>query len=209
MKKLAVVFTIIFMLAAPCLGEDVQKTITVKNDNAELSDITDIVGNQAIIRIYSALTADDAALWNDLMILKDRGIIDITFFINSPGGLAFTGFSLAGIISWAQNNGFKLKAYASGIVASAAVPVFLAFDNREALGNVIFMIHEASTEMAGSTSQFKATNEMLELIRDQYFQILMDRTNIKDRDQWEKWERDTKWIGLDEAREIGIVPEVK
>ena len=203
-SKLFIVLSVLLLFQSFCYAET---TMTLKNPETELSDLTSVCGDKAAMFIYSALTTDDTKIWNDFQYLKNHGISNVVVYVNSPGGYATTGFALAGVFRWAQDNGFNMTAYASGIVASAAVPVYLAFDNRKALNNVIFMIHEASTEMSGTSSQFKSQSDMFDLMREQYFNILIDRTNLKDREQWERWERDTKWIGLSEAVELGIVPK--
>jgi len=187
---------------------DDKKAETDSEDPLEkkLSSMTFIAGDRAFIKIYDALDYEDRDFWNDICILKTKGIYDVDVFVNSYGGSAFVGFALCGLIEQAQKEGFRFRAIGNGIIASAAVPVFLSFDNRIAVSNTMFMIHEASSAMEGTSSQFRSQSELFELLRDQYFKILMDKTNLKDREQWEKWERKTEWITLERAIEIGIVP---
>jgi len=173
---------------------------------AKLSSMTFIANDKAFMKIYDNLDFEDKDFWNDISILKLKGITEAEVFINSYGGSAFVGFALYGLIQQAQKDGFKFHAIANGLIASAAVPVFLAFDNRTAVANTVFMIHEASSSLQGSSSEFRSQTALFDLLRDQYFNILMDRTNLKDKEQWEVWERKTEWINMQRAIEIGIVP---
>jgi len=198
-----------------CLGDDNGQDEAISkdvNDNKKdpleekLSSMTMIVGDKAFMKIYDSLDYEDRDFWNDLSILRAKGISDIDVFVNSYGGSAVVGFALCGLIKQAQKDGTRFHAIGNGIIASAALPVFLSFDDRTAVEHTIFMIHEPSSQMQGTSSEFRSQNALFDLMRDQYFDILMDRTILKDKEQWEAWERKTEWINLERAIEIGIVP---
>ena len=65
-------------------------------------------------------------------------------FINPPGGDAFFGLALADQLERAKREGFHITAHASGIVASAAVPVFMVAERCLAVPGTIFVVHETS-----------------------------------------------------------------
>jgi len=209
MKHLAVLISVMCLLIIGTIANSEDQPCSNPKDplEAKLSSMTVIVDNKAYIKIYDNLDYEDKDFWNDLSILKNKNITEAEVFVNSYGGSAFVGFALCGLIKQAQKDGFKFHAIGNGIIASAALPVFLSFDDRTAVENTVFMIHEASSQMQGTSSEFRSQNALFDLLRDQYFDILMDRTDLKDKEQWETWERKTEWINLERAIEIGIVPE--
>ena len=126
--------------------ERVNKSMEVANPEGRLSQLSFIANDKAFVKIFSGLSvADVTRLWNDLVVLENNTEIrDVNLFINSPGGDAFSGLALADQIERARRKGFKVTAHASGIIASAAVPVFAVCDVRLAAPGTIFMVHEAA-----------------------------------------------------------------
>ena len=126
--------------------ERVNKSMEVPNPEGRLSQLSFISKDKAFVKIFSGLSvADVTRLWNDIVVLENNtDIRDVNLFINSPGGDAFSGLALADQIERARRKGFKVTAHASGIIASAAVPVFAVCDVRLAAPGTIFMVHEAA-----------------------------------------------------------------
>jgi ATP-dependent protease ClpP protease subunit len=186
--------------------EIIQKTIAIENDAGYLSPITSISSGHAHMVIYGYLDVQDYQVWNDLAVLKERGVTDLSIMVNSDGGSIEVAFAVIGQLLDAEKNGFNIDIMASGTVASAAVPIFVSLDNRKAVWGTFFMVHESSASLSGTMSDHKSFSIYSELMRDRYFELMMDRTKIKDRKQWEEWERQTKWFTLEEAIEVGIVP---
>jgi len=127
-------------------GDNINKSMEVSNPEGHLSQLSFTVKDKAFIKIFSGLSvADVTRLWNDLIFLENNtSIRDVNLFINSSGGDAFSGLALADQIERAKRRGFHITAHASGIVASAAVPVFAVCDARLAAPGTIFMVHETS-----------------------------------------------------------------
>ena len=218
MKRIVFIFSILFIF---CVGvsfgcdgncdraanESVQKTIAVKNDKGELTASTYICGKKAFIELYGMLSTQDLNFFNDINYLRENtDIRDVTVLITSPGGNPWTAFSIIGQVRLAEKEGFKFKAIAAGQVFSAAVPLFVGFDNREAVWGTAFMIHEPTSTISGSYSQYRSANQLFDLIRREYYGLLIERTNVKDIKQWEEWESAVYWFGVDEAKEMGVIP---
>ena len=129
-------------------------------------------------------------------------------FINSGGGDAFSGLALADTINKAQDKwGFTIRAHASGIVASAAVPVFAVCNVRMAAAGTIFMVHEAALwKWPGreTASDIASQNELMKLLRDRYIGYLVDNSTT-DRETWESMEKKTSWFNVDTARQLGLI----
>ena len=195
-------------------SDGITRAMEVANPEGQLSRLSFISGGKAFIKIFSGLSvADVTMLWNDLVVLEETTPIrDICLFINSGGGDAFSGLALADQIERARLKGFKFTAHASGIIASAAVPVFASCDVRLAAEGTIFMVHEASIFQWGGTSShsdIKSTNKLMDMLRDRYLEKLVKHSKIS-KDEWEELEGNTTWFSAQEAKDkFGIVDSVE
>ena len=198
---------------AVAADKDVIKAMEVPNQEASLSELSFITKDKAFVKIFSELSvADVTRLWNDFIYLElNSDIRDINLFINSPGGDAFSGLALADQIERAQRKGFRVTAHASGIVASAAVPVLAVCRVRLAAPGTIFMVHE--TELwkwpgRETASDIDSQNELMQLLRERYIAKLVDYSKL-DKSNWEKLENKTTWFSADTALEWGLVDRIE
>lgn len=168
----------------------------------------------AFIKIYSGLSVSDVTrLWNDMQYLKYKtDIKKVILFLNSGGGDAFSGLALSDVIMRSQAEGISFEANASGIIASAAVPVFTVCDYRIAAPGTIFMVHEAAIwKWPGqeSASDIRAQNELMIILQDRYLSYLVARSKLTLL-EWQRMEKATTWFSAEKAlTEIGIVDEIK
>ena len=193
--------------------DNISRGMEIPNPNGSLSRLSFLSGDKAFVKIFSGLSiADVTMLWNDVVYLEyNTDIRDINLFINSPGGDAFSGLALADQIERAQRKGFKITAHASGIIASAAVPVFAVCDVRLAAPGTIFMVHEAALwKWPGreTASDIRSQNELMCLLRDRYIGKLVDNSNL-DMAEWEKLEKKTTWFSADKALSWGLVDRIE
>ena len=194
-------------------GDSVNKSMQVPNPEGSLSNLSFICKDQAFVKIFSALTVGDVtSLWNDFCVLEyNTKIRSVNLFISSPGGDAFSGLALADQIERAKRKGFYVTAHASGIVASAAVPVFAVCNHRLAAPGTIFMVHETSLwKWPGreTASDIRAQNELLNLLRDRYIGKLAKYTKLSE-DHWGKLEYNTTWFSVEKAKEWGLVDAIE
>ena len=194
-------------------AERVNKSMEVPNPEGRLSQLSFISKDKAFVKIFSGLSvADVTRLWNDLCVLENNTEIrDVNLFINSPGGDAFSGLALADQIERARRKGFKITAHASGIIASAAVPVFAVCDVRLAAPGTIFMVHEAALwKWPGreTASDIRSQNELMHLLRDRYIGKLAMNSKL-DKTKWEKLENKTTWFSAEKARDWGLVDSIE
>lgn len=194
-------------------GGDVVKSMVVPNQEGHLSELSFISKDKAFVKIFSELSiADVTRLWNDIVILEmNTGIRDIDLFINSPGGDAFSGLALADQIERARRKGFTVTAHASGIIASAAVPVFAVCNVRLAAPGTIFMVHEAALwKWPGNetASDINSQNELMLLLRDRYIGKLVAHSKLNESN-WEELETKTTWFNADKAQEWGLVDKIE
>ena len=191
----------------------VNKSMEVPNPEGRLSQLSFISKDKAFVKIFSGLSvADVTRLWNDLVVLENNTAIrDVNLFINSPGGDAFSGLALADQIERARRKGFKVTAHASGIIASAAVPVFAVCDVRLAAPGTIFMVHEAALwKWPGreTASDIRSQNELMHLLRDRYIGKLVDNSKLE-KDKWEELEKKTTWFSANKALNWGLVDRIE
>ena len=191
----------------------VNRSMEVANPEGRLSQLSFISKDKAFVKIFSGLSvADVTRLWNDLVVLENNTEIrDVNLFINSPGGDAFSGLALADQIERARRKGFKITAHASGIIASAAVPVFAVCNVRLAAPGTIFMVHEAALwKWPGreTASDIRSQNELMYLLRDRYIGKLVDNSKLK-KDKWEELEKKTTWFSATKALDWGLVDKIE
>ena len=185
----------------------------VPNQEGHLSQLSFVSKNKAFVKIFSGLSVSDVTrLWNDLCVLENNtNIRDVNLFINSPGGDAFSGLALADQIERARRKGFRVTAHASGIVASAAVPVFAVCDERLAAPGTIFMVHEAALwKWPGreTASDIRSQNDLMALLRDRYIGKLTANSKL-DKSKWEELEKKTTWFSAEKAMDWGLVDKIE
>jgi ATP-dependent protease ClpP protease subunit len=72
---------------------------------------------------------------------KGLNVSEYIFYISTTGGDPYAGVNL---FSFLKSPPIKTTAYNMGMVASAGVPFFLGFKNREGVPNCSFMIHQTT-----------------------------------------------------------------
>ena len=193
--------------------ERINKSMEVPNQEGHLSQLSFISKNKAFVKIFSGLSVSDVTrLWNDLCVLENNtNIRDVNLFINSPGGDAFSGLALADQIERARRKGFRVTAHASGIVASAAVPVFAVCNERLAAPGTIFMVHEAALwKWPGreTASDIRSQNDLMSLLRERYIGKLTANSKL-DKTKWEELEKKTTWFSAEKAMDWGLVDKIE
>ena len=191
----------------------VSRGMEVQNTAGQISSLTFICKNKAFVKLYSGLSVSDVTnFWNDRNVLREDfpQVNEIHIFLNSPGGDAFAGLGLADEIERAKVDGFLVTAHASGIVASAAIPVFAVCNKRFASPGTIFMVHEAAIwKWPGreTASDILSQNELMKMLRDRYIQKLVNNTKL-DADEWQALEKKTTWFDAEQAKEWGLIDEI-
>jgi ATP-dependent protease ClpP protease subunit len=193
--------------------ERINRSMEVPNQEGHLSQLSFISQNKAFVKIFSGLSVSDVTrLWNDLVVLENNtSIRDVNLFINSPGGDAFSGLALADQIERARRKGFRITAHASGIVASAAVPVFAVCNERLAAPGTIFMVHEAALwKWPGreTASDIRSQNDLMSLLRERYIGKLTANSKL-DKTKWEELEKKTTWFSAEKAMDWGLVDKIE
>jgi ATP-dependent protease ClpP protease subunit len=217
-KKLFVAAMLALMLAfAPmAMAEDTPKEKASHshflNDESagKLSRLSFITKGKAYFKLFSGISvADFVMLKTDLIKLRDyTDIRDLTIILNSPGGSAFDGLSMADCLVTAQKEwGFTVTVKASGIVASAAVPIFAVCEHRFASPGTLFMVHEAALwKWPGreTMSDIISQGELMKKLQAQYISYLVENSTTSMK-TWKKMEKLTTWFTVKKARKLGLI----
>jgi len=182
-------------------------------DGLELSNMSFLSGGRLNTYLYSGLSvADVVKVHGDISKIEDNtDVRSMRLFINSPGGGAFAGLAIADLINQAQRRGWKIEANATGIIASAAVPVFVVCSPRYAAAGTIFMVHEAALwKWPGreTASDIRSQQEMMDVLQLRYLTYLVDNSNLS-FGEWVEKEKATTWFTADKALSWGMVDEVR
>lgn len=191
------------------------RSITVENPEGSLSSMSFIIKNEAYMKVFSSITVHDAAnVWNDFCYLKNAtNIRKVHVFINSPGGSASAGMNIVNEIEKAKRNGFEVNIYASGIVASAAVPILASGTkgHRYAGSGTMFMVHETALwKWPGmeTHSNIKTQAVMMDKMRAIYLGTLAKYTNLTE-EEWGAKEGKTTWFTVKKAKEWGLIDHIE
>lgn len=193
--------------------EDVKKTQEVYDPTGKLSAYSCVIGGRAYLKIISGISSMDvASLWTDLRYFEDIAKVDeINVLIMSPGGEGFAGLAMADELSRSISRGIRVNCYASGLIASAAVPVFASGSYRVAAPGTIFMVHEPTMFKFISEEKrkdLKTQSEMMEMLVDKYVSILAAHSKIS-KEEWEKKGLETTWFTAKQALEWGLVDKIE
>lgn len=194
-------------------SDEVNRSMDIPYQEGYLSGMSFICGDKAFIKLFSGLTISDVTkFWNDIVVLENTtSVRHIELYINSPGGDAFSGMALADEIERAQRKGFTIVAHASGIVASAAIPVLAVCGTRIAAPGTIFMVHEAALFkffIRETASDIIAQNQLMDLLKERYLSTL-ERTTTLSKDKWEEMEKKTTWFSAEKALGWGLVDKIE
>jgi len=191
--------------------DGIERTMTVRNENAELSNYTYLIGDSASTYVIAELNPSyPAMLWMDLQILKNKGIKKLNVYIDSGGGHVFSGLAYATQLMSAWKD-IEVTTYAMGLVASAALPIFLCGKHRIALGNTLFMVHKGELNKPPTTESqrdLRAQTEMMELVENNYNNIIIIRSKLTLTNLLEKTEKIT-WFTSQQAKDWGMVEEIR
>lgn len=213
LKIYALILAITLISTLSFAEEKVNKNIDVYDPSGKLSSFACTIGDKAYIKIVSGIGMMDVAnLWTDMRYLEDVAKVkEIELLIMSPGGDGMAGLAIADEIERVIKRGVKVNAYASGLIASAAVPIFAVCSTRVASPGTIFMVHEPQIFKFISSEKRKdlqTQSDMMNLLVDKYVGRLAERSNLT-KDEWEKKGLETTWFTAQDALKWGLVDRIE
>lgn len=138
-----------------------------------------------------------------LLALAAESNDPITVYISSPGGHVESGDVVYDIIKFIEP---EVRVIGTGWVASAATTIYLAAkkENRFALPNTRFLVHQPSGGSRGSATDIQIQAEQIIRTRARINQLIAKETG----QPLERVAKDTDrdyWMSVEEAIEYGIV----
>ena len=192
--------------------DKVNRSMEVVNPELELSAACRVLGDTGYFTIRGINQWTTQELCNDLKVLKSMDIKKVLIYMNSGGGSAMDGLAVSDLIRIEKNAGVEITVDAYGIVASAAIPIFLSASKRVASKNTIFMMHPAALWKWGMFSEtlkdLDSQREMLIMLRGLYAGIVVENSNLTKEEMLAMMEKDT-WFLAPQAKEWGMIDEIK
>lgn len=115
---------------------------------------------------------------NILAVLKEAQAVGITkvevYMHRNHGGWLDGCFSACAALLWAKQNGMHVTTFGTGVIASAAVPVFCMGDRRVLAPGTNVMIHPLGMSADATPEQKRATRQ----IQERYATIVSAATRL-------------------------------
>ena len=159
------------------------------------------------ILLFGEITTERAErIVSMLLALADEGDHPIRMFVHSPGGHVEAGDAIHDAVRFIRP---EVRMIGSGWVASAGVHVFIAArpENRFALPNTRFLLHQPLGGAAGPASDVEIEARQVLAIRERLNRILARETG----QPYEKIVADTQrnfWMTAAQAKEYGLVSRI-
>jgi len=130
---------------------------------------------------------------------------ELALNINSPGGDAFDGSAIYGVLSQLP---CRKVANIQGLCASAATVIAMGCDEIRMSRNALFMIHDPSTIACGNAADLAQAQAMLGQLKAAMVTAYAGRNASMDEAAIEAAMSATTWYTADEAKAAGWVDEV-
>jgi len=179
-------------------------------EGLSISEGTEIDNYVVYMSIYGNIHRGDVhSMYNDLLYLrKHTEFRKVRLFLCSSGGDSFYGISLADQIEAAQKEGFHFTVYATGIIASAALPILAVCDYRIATRGCQFLIHEACLVREGTVkdkaSEIRAQSASMELLKKEYLRKMAKNTTLT-ATEWGGMMTRSTWLTSSQALAIRLI----
>ncbi|HEY9784656.1 MAG TPA: ATP-dependent Clp protease proteolytic subunit [Candidatus Obscuribacterales bacterium] len=133
----------------------------------------------------------------------------IEILINSPGGNVVAGMILIETIEELKKRGHEVTTVNLGHAASMA-GFLLQCGNKRVMGkNARILIHRASTIFGSGNSQMKDQQEFIKLLEARAMTVMAERCTMAAEELQKKTKNGDWWLTADEAKELGLVDEVR
>lgn len=134
---------------------------------------------------------------------------NMEIIFSSPGGSIIDGFELFDFIQDLRNRGHKITTGSLGMAASMAGILLQAGDIRWVGGQAWIMIHRAAFGAFGKTYEIEDEVEFVKRVEERCLDIFVSRSKLTKQKIKKNWDRKDWWINPDEAKELGLVDEVR
>lgn len=190
----------------------IRKTMSIPYEEPTFPMGTIVIGDMAYYLLWTHINVtENQNLWKLFQIAKYKNIKKIWIYINSGGGNPFDGLAMADQVMRARTEGFTVTTEASGMVASAAIPIFIVGRPRIASEGTIFMIHPGKTWKffaEEGKEDLIAQQKMFEIEESRYNELIVKNSKLS-IEEVEKKTSKTTWFIAKQAKDWGFVDEIK
>lgn len=163
------------------------------------SEITSELAAQVIIQIHTIEKEFD-----ENCTPSENRIINM-WIIDCPGGSVSAGLAIYDKMRYSKKT--KFCVHCCGLVASMAVPIALAADERIAYPHTEFLLHQPLGGAQGQASDILIQARHIEKIRSMLYGIIAERTGQTIKRVAQDSDRDFI-LGTHEAMEYGIITKI-
>ena len=212
MKKILLITLLIVLLGGGTYGwgEEV-KSMDVINPYVEFESYQ-LIDNTAYLSLNIINGFYAGRMWKESHLLKKHQINNIIIYINSGGGSGSAAASMIDTINKIKKEGIKITTVGHGMVASAAIPIFLAGDERISTKNTVFLIHPGTIQQYGFVSDtiatLKSKESAMNMMRTIYARFVADNSTLSLEDVIEMMEKDN-WFTADQAKKWGMIDKIE
>ena len=161
---------------------------------------------------FGTITSETVSnLWDDYQVMKRWEYKQLLIYMNSTGGKATAGIATADLLNKIKSDDVHITIEAHGIIASAAVPIFLTANKRICGYGTIFLIHPASiykTKSSEDLEKLESQTKMIEMINNSFAKLISDNSKLTFSKSKELLKND-HWFTATEAKKMGFVDIIK
>jgi len=128
----------------------------------------------------------------------------IHLYLNSPGGGIYAGYSILDTMNFISND---VNTMVTGMAASMAFILAISGKERSALKHSRLMQHQPLGGVQGQASDILITAKQIEMLRNELYQIISDKTGQPyEKVEWD-CDRDY-WMTSIEAKDYGAIDKI-
>lgn len=192
--------------------DTIHKAMEIPYETGQLSNNAFLIKDEGYMQLWGSIQFNADNYCNDLIVLREKHKVQkVKLYINSGGGGAFDGMAIADELQRTKHAGVEISAYASGIVGSAAVPIFAVCSKRYAAPGTMFMVHQARLSKwytVESEDDIKKQVEMFEMLKNSYIGKLAQNSALS-IEEWESKIDELTWFTPEQAKAWGLVDEIQ
>lgn len=172
----------------------------VKNRNLEI-DIVGTIGTSFFEETFNS---------GELKSKLDQNIDNydtIILNISSLGGSAYEGLNIYSLLEFQKSKGKKIVSNIIGAVASAAVTISLAGDERNIMENSLMLIHKVSGSVEGKKEEIEEHLKQMNALNTNLVDIYSSRTGLPKQEISDLMDQE-KWLSSKESMKYNLVTNI-
>lgn len=182
----------------------IRTIVEESKQNVAIMDVFSKLIQQRIIFIDSPIDdkLSNGVIAQMLYLASSDNHSKIDVYINSPGGSITAGLAIYDVSRLINT---PIRTVCVGEASSMAAILMLMGEERCGLKHSRFMLHQASGGAIGNTEDLKTQLKEIEILQNALYNIIKEKTNLKEVDEWLKFDR---YFSSEEALEYGLITKI-